>query len=81
MTSVICAAVVLFSAFATCSFGRSMRPGTNPASREQERPKGDAPVAKQMGPLPKAFTNSLGMEFALVPKGKSWLGGSNGRRG
>jgi WD40 repeat protein/formylglycine-generating enzyme required for sulfatase activity len=29
------------------------------------------------GPLPAAFTNSLGMEFVLVPKGKSWLGGGN----
>jgi WD40 repeat protein len=27
------------------------------------------------------FTNSLGMEFALVPKGKSWLGGRGGKPG
>ncbi len=27
------------------------------------------------------FKNGLGMEFALVPKGKSWLGGSNGKLG
>lgn len=27
------------------------------------------------------FTNSLGMKFALVPKGKSWLGGGNGKPG
>ena len=27
------------------------------------------------------FTNSLGMEFALVPKGKSWLGGGGGKPG
>jgi formylglycine-generating enzyme required for sulfatase activity len=31
--------------------------------------------------LSKAFTNSLGMEFVLVPKGKSWLGGSGGKPG
>ena len=29
----------------------------------------------------KHFKNSLGMEFALVPKGKSWLGGENGKEG
>jgi formylglycine-generating enzyme required for sulfatase activity/predicted Ser/Thr protein kinase len=32
-------------------------------------------------PLAKTFTNSLGMEFALVPKGKSWLGGFFGKPG
>src|SRR5207248_2604442 len=31
--------------------------------------------------LPKTFTNSLGMEFILVPKGKSWLGGGGGKFG
>jgi serine/threonine protein kinase len=31
--------------------------------------------------LPAAFKDSLGMEFVLVPKGKSWLGGGGGRRG
>ena len=41
-----------------------------------------AAVARGAGePLPKTFTNSLGMEFALVPKGKSWLGGGGGRPG
>ena len=29
----------------------------------------------------KNFKNSLGMEFALVPKGKSWLGGGAGQEG
>jgi serine/threonine protein kinase/formylglycine-generating enzyme required for sulfatase activity len=32
-------------------------------------------------PLPKTFTNSLGMEFVLVPRGKSWLGGFYGKPG
>jgi len=32
-------------------------------------------------PLPARFTNSLGMAFALVPKGKSWLGGGSGKVG
>src|SRR5262249_16620932 len=33
------------------------------------------------GPLPAKFKNSLGMEFVLVPKGKSWLGGGGGKPG
>jgi formylglycine-generating enzyme required for sulfatase activity/serine/threonine protein kinase/Leucine-rich repeat (LRR) protein len=32
-------------------------------------------------PLALTFTNSLGMEFVLVPKGKSWLGGGGGTPG
>ncbi len=32
-------------------------------------------------PLPVTFKNSLGMEFVLVPKGKSWLGGGGGKPG
>jgi len=31
--------------------------------------------------LPPTFENSLGMEFVLVPKGKSWLGGGGGKIG
>ncbi|HUE16972.1 MAG TPA: protein kinase, partial [Planctomycetaceae bacterium] len=31
--------------------------------------------------LPPTFKNNLGMEFVLVPKGKSWLGGGGGRPG
>jgi formylglycine-generating enzyme required for sulfatase activity len=31
--------------------------------------------------LPPMFMNDLGMEFALVPKGKSWLGGGAGKPG
>jgi hypothetical protein len=37
----------------------------------------------RVAPTPKTdasrFTNSLGMQFALVPKGKAWLGGAGGR--
>ncbi len=29
-------------------------------------------------PLPKHFTNKLGMELVLVPRGRSWLGGGGG---
>ncbi len=31
--------------------------------------------------LPPTFKNSIGMEFVLVPKGKSWLGGGGGQTG
>jgi serine/threonine protein kinase/formylglycine-generating enzyme required for sulfatase activity len=33
------------------------------------------------GALPKTFTNRLGMEFVLIPKGRSWLGGGGGQPG
>jgi formylglycine-generating enzyme required for sulfatase activity len=33
------------------------------------------------GKLPPKFTNSLGMEFVLIPKGKAWLGGGGGNPG
>jgi formylglycine-generating enzyme required for sulfatase activity len=36
---------------------------------------------QQPEPLPATFTNSLGMEFVIVPKGKSWLGGESGKPG
>ena len=36
---------------------------------------------KTTGALAPRYKNSLGMEFALVPKGKSWLGGGNGKEG
>ena len=37
-------------------------------------------VAKQE-PLPPTHKNSIGMEFAIVPKGKSWLGGGKDKLG
>src|SRR6185369_11197592 len=36
---------------------------------------------KTEGALPPRCKNSLGMEFALVPKGKAWLGGGGGKLG
>lgn len=39
------------------------------------------PGALATGVLPATFKNSLGMEFVLVPKGKSWLGGDAGKVG
>jgi len=41
-------------------------------------PAHDAPTTAT---LPRTFKNSLGMEFVLVPKGKSWLGGGGGKPG
>lgn len=40
-------------------------------------------TAKTLKPetLPPMFRNSIGMEFVIVPKGKSWLGGSKNKLG
>jgi formylglycine-generating enzyme required for sulfatase activity len=35
----------------------------------------------QHQPLPPTFKNGIGMEFVIVPKGKCWLGGGNGKLG
>jgi formylglycine-generating enzyme required for sulfatase activity/WD40 repeat protein len=40
-----------------------------------------APGPKNTQQLPPTFKNNLGMEFVLVPKGKSWLGGGGGSTG
>jgi formylglycine-generating enzyme required for sulfatase activity/serine/threonine protein kinase len=40
-----------------------------------------ATTLQRAATLPRTFTNSLGMEFVLVPKGKSWLGGGGGSAG
>jgi formylglycine-generating enzyme required for sulfatase activity len=34
-------------------------------------------MAKPFGSLPTTFKNGLGIEFVLVPRGKSWLGGGS----
>ena len=39
------------------------------------------PGASATGVLPTTFTNSLGIEFVLVPKGKAWLGRGAGDPG
>lgn len=43
--------------------------------------KARSPVETASVPLPPHYKNSLGMEFVLVPKGKSWLGGGGGTPG
>jgi formylglycine-generating enzyme required for sulfatase activity len=57
--------------------------GTNPVTLRrggkvivEVRPVPKPPVAG-----PQQFTNGLGMEFVLVPKGRSWLGGGAGKPG
>lgn len=39
------------------------------------------PLQTDFGPLPPTFTNDLGMEFVLVPKGKFRMGGGGGKVG
>jgi formylglycine-generating enzyme required for sulfatase activity len=54
------------------------------ASRERQRPEsGIPPIADAQQPekLPPTYTSSIGMEFVLVPRGKSWLGGGAGQPG
>jgi formylglycine-generating enzyme required for sulfatase activity len=41
----------------------------------------DLPPPAKDEPLPPKFTNALGMKFALVPRGKAWLGGGGGKVG
>ena len=40
-------------------------------------------IGKELPPssLPPTFKNSIGMEFVIVPKGKSWLGGGKDKLG
>jgi serine/threonine protein kinase len=44
------------------------------APEKKEKPS----IEEKPGPK---FINSMGMEFALIPKGKSWLGGGGGKPG
>jgi formylglycine-generating enzyme required for sulfatase activity len=39
------------------------------------------PTARPDGRTTPHFTNALGIEFALIPKGKAWLGGGGGKPG
>lgn len=38
-------------------------------------------AGKKTQPLPAVFTNRLGIDFVLIPKGRSWLGGVSGKAG
>ena len=64
--------------------GEPPTPEGRPADSGKERPpapKNGSADPKPPEPLPSKFKNSLGMEFVLIPKGKSWLGGGGGKPG
>ena len=46
----------------------------------EDKTDASPPPAKSQ-PLPPTFKNSIGMEFVIVPKGKSWLGGGKDKLG
>jgi formylglycine-generating enzyme required for sulfatase activity/serine/threonine protein kinase len=60
-------------------------PDTLPDHAQEKKPvvaeASPQPVERTTSTLPPTFKNILGMEFVLVPKGKSWLGGGGGRPG
>lgn len=39
----------------------------------------DSPLVPKPPAQPQRYTNNLGMEFVLVPRGRAWLGGGKGR--
>jgi serine/threonine protein kinase/formylglycine-generating enzyme required for sulfatase activity len=48
----------------------------------QEPSKTDDPIAREVPPKRAPdFTNSIGMEFVLVPTGRFWMGGGGGKAG
>jgi formylglycine-generating enzyme required for sulfatase activity len=62
--------------------GRAPSRGDGLADSKKGLTPGDGAAGpKRPEPLPDRFTNGLGMEFVLVPKGKSWLGGGGGKPG
>ena len=67
----------------TRSSGRRRAGERRPAVVEAEAgpTKDDADCGGEPPPLPPTFKNKLGMEFVLVPRGKSWLGGGGGKPG
>jgi len=55
------------------------KPAVTPFDTAQAKAHQDA-SAKHLG-VPVEYTNSIGMEFVTVPKGKSWLGGGKDKPG
>jgi formylglycine-generating enzyme required for sulfatase activity len=80
-TAVISLAVLVTVFVLAANMGTSGgQPTEPPQSREQ--PTEPLQSGRQpREPLPNKYKNSLGMEFVLVPKGKSWLGGGGGKPG
>jgi len=52
-----------------------------PSGEASQEAKWPPPAVAQGGPLPPTFKNGIGMEFVIVPKGKSWLGGGKDKLG
>jgi formylglycine-generating enzyme required for sulfatase activity len=46
-----------------------------------DKPDRTDPGEKTQPPPPKTYKNALGIEFVLIPKGRSWLGGGGGKPG
>lgn len=58
--------------------------GDRPAVGDVARPSANVPeppVAEQPEARAPTYTGAIGMEFVLVPKGKSWLNGGGGKPG
>jgi len=76
-------ALAIVAAFIIIKF--TNKDGTVTESKVPDGAKIDANPKKEpsahLAALPATFKNDLGMEFVLVPKGKSWLGGSRGKPG
>jgi serine/threonine protein kinase/Leucine-rich repeat (LRR) protein len=51
-----------------------IKPGSDATPAAAAKQDVPAPPANEQ-PLPPTYTNSLGMEFVIVPMGRSWLGG------
>lgn len=67
----------LFAKEFTLKHGQQTRVSATLADVRAARARG----AAELGANAPRFTNTLGMEFALVPKGKAWLGGGGGKPG
>ncbi len=71
------AVIVFIASFAYLAGGGRKSPGDG-----DKKANGSAPAEKKSAEaLPATYKNRLGMEFVHVPKGKSWLGGGDGRPG
>ncbi len=57
-----------------------IKPGSDATPVVVAKKETPVPAAKQQA-LPPTVKNSIGMEFVIVPKGKSWLGGGKGKLG
>jgi formylglycine-generating enzyme required for sulfatase activity len=74
--------VFVLAANVGTSGGQPTEPPQSRAQPTEPLQRGGQPTEPPKPPaLPNKFTNAVGMEFVLVAKGKSWLGGGNGKPG